>query len=132
MTLNSEPEIFYGDCMEFKAMIRSFPKHTKVIWMKGNEEIDINQPNYTGSSDVGDCPVLRINNVKTEDQDEYSIEVCNELGNERCKRELKVIGGKPKTNFLTVKFTLHFIFLVNGLNIIPIVQRERVINEDRD
>lgn len=108
VTLNAVPEILYGDCMEFKATIQSFPKHTTVISMKGNEEIDINQPKYKGSSDVGDCPVLRINNVNTKDQDEYTVQVFNELGNERCKsEELKVIGGKPKTNYLTVKYTLH-------------------------
>lgn len=95
MTLNEVPELFYGDCLEFKGKIRSFPKHTRVIWMKGDEEIDITQPKYKGSSDVGDCPLLCINDVNTEDQVEYTIQVYNELGMGMCKSEkLIVIGGK--------------------------------------
>lgn len=98
MTLNEVPEILYGDSLEFKGTIRSFPKHTRVIWMKGDEEIDITRPKYKGSSDIGDCPLLCIHNVNSEDQDEYTVQVYNELGMGKCKSEkLVVIGGKLKT-----------------------------------
>lgn len=77
------------------AMIRSYPKHNRVIWMKGEEPIDISQPKYIGSLDIGDRPVLQINNVKKEDKDVYSIKVNNEIGEETCSNGiLEVAGGK--------------------------------------
>lgn len=96
VTLNQVPEALYGTCVELKANIRSFPKHSNVIWTKGKDkQIDITQPKYIGSSIVGDCPVLCINNASKDDEDIYSVEVSNALGKDICKSEkLKVIGGK--------------------------------------
>lgn len=62
--------------------------------MKGEEPIDIFQPKYIGSLNYGDRPVLKINNVKKEDKDIYSIKVSNELGEETSSNGiLKVVGG---------------------------------------
>lgn len=94
MTLNQVQEALYNTTVEIKAMIRSFPKHTGVIWMKGKEPIDISQPKYIGSLNYGECPVLKINNVKKDDRDIYSIKVSNELGEETCSNgTLEVVGG---------------------------------------
>lgn len=94
MTLNQVQEALYNTTVEIKAMIRSFPKHTGVIWMKGEEPIDISQPKYIGSLNYGECPVLKINNVKKDDRGIYSIKVSNELGEETCSNgTLEVVGG---------------------------------------
>lgn len=76
------------------ATIRSYPKHTSIIWKKGNKPIDITITKYAGSLDVGDRPALCINNVKEDDGDVYTIEVQNALGKGTCNEELFVIGGK--------------------------------------
>lgn len=99
VTLDQVFEALYGTCVEFKARIQSFPKHGAVIWKKWedgkNEHIDITHPKYIGSSIVGDCPVLCINNASKGDEDFYSVEVYNALGTRICKSEkLKVTGGK--------------------------------------
>lgn len=96
VTLDQVSEALYGTCVEFKAKIRSYPKHDNVIWKKGKDkEINITQPKYMGSTILGDCPVLCINNASKDDEDIYSVEVSNELGKDVCKSEkLKVIGGK--------------------------------------
>lgn len=62
--------------------------------MKGENAIDITLLKYAGSSIVGDCPVLYINNIKEEDGGDYTIKVQNEKGIETCSRKLVVIGGK--------------------------------------
>lgn len=94
VALNEVPSACLYDCVNMIATIRSYPKHTSVIWKKGKELIDITLPKYAGSSDVGDRPVLCINNVKEEDGDVYTIEVQNALGKGTCNEELFVIGGK--------------------------------------
>lgn len=94
VALNEVPSACHYDCVNMIATIRSYPKHTSVIWKKGKELIDITLPKYAGSSDVGDRPVLCINNVKKEDGDVYTIEVQNALGKGTCNEELFVIGGK--------------------------------------
>lgn len=94
MTLNQVQEALYNDTVEIKAIIRSFPIHTGVIWMKGEEPIDISQPKYIGSLNYGDRFVLQINNVKKEDKKIYSIKVSNEIGEETCSNGiLEVVGG---------------------------------------
>lgn len=93
--LNRAPEAIYDQPFSFTAVIRSFPKHVRVIWMKGNEHIDITQPKYNGSLDVGYHPVLCINNVKEEDEDVYTIKVRNGIGNDACCAErLIIMKGK--------------------------------------
>lgn len=82
------------DCVKIIATVRSYPKHTSVVWKKGEKCIDITQPKYDGSSVVGNCPILCINNTKEEDGDVYTIEVQNEWGKGTSSEELFVIGGK--------------------------------------
>lgn len=80
--------------MQIRATIRSFPKYTDAIWMKGKEQIDINQPKYKGSLKHVDYSVLCINSLKKEDQSEYLIEITNAFGTKTCRSNLlKVIGG---------------------------------------
>lgn len=79
---------------EIQATIRSFPKHDCVTWKKGEKTIDLSLPKYAGSSDVGDRPVLCINNIEEEDEDVYTIEVRNKLGKGTCSRKMEIIGGK--------------------------------------
>lgn len=89
------PTANYGESVQFRATIRCFPKHDPVIWMKGRYHIDITQPKYKGSSDVGNSPVLCINSLTMEDEDIYSIEANNEIGRgTSCTQKLKVYGGK--------------------------------------
>lgn len=59
--------------------------------MKGNEHLDITQPKYNGSSDLGYHPVLCINNVKEEDEDVYKIKVRNGIGDDVCCAEELII-----------------------------------------
>lgn len=62
--------------------------------------IDINMPKYEGSSDVGNSPVLCINNVNEKDEDVYRIDVINEWGTTtRISNRLKVIGSKNSLYF---------------------------------
>lgn len=80
--------------MKFEARIRGFPKHHSVLWMKGNQHININDPKYEGSTETGDDPVLCINNAIEEDNDIYAIEVENRLGIKRSSQLLEVLKGK--------------------------------------
>lgn len=95
VTLSYVHETLYNECIELKANVRSFPKHTCVIWKKGSEKIDIDLPKYRGSSEDENFPVLHINNATGEDEDFYTVEVYNKLGIGTCSSEkLKVNGGK--------------------------------------
>lgn len=99
VVLNEGPSAVLNECVEFKATIRSFPKHHSVLWKKDDDPIDITLPKYKGSSDVGDCPLLCINNIKEEDEAAYTIEVQNECGKGIDTEKLKVIGGKNKPQY---------------------------------
>lgn len=77
MTLSQISETFYVKPAEFKATIRIFPKQCDVNWLRGSQQIDINQPKYAGSTVVGASPVLWINEVNKDDEGYYSIEVIN-------------------------------------------------------
>lgn len=95
MTLNYERETVFNECIELKAIVRSFPKHTCVKWMKGSEKIDTNLPKYRGSSENGNVSILRVNNATDKDEDIYTVKVYNRLGEGTCSsKKLKVIGGK--------------------------------------
>lgn len=96
VTLEEVPEALYDESVQFRATVRSFATKTCVIWKKGNEIIDIQQPKYVGSSDIGDYPVLIINYVTKEDEDVYSIEVENDFG--KRKRSQKLVLGKWNAN----------------------------------
>lgn len=65
------------------------------MWKRGEKiiDIDIINPKYKGSSNVGNCPVLCINNVSKEDEDEYSIYVLNEWGYTELSYERLVVNG---------------------------------------
>lgn len=88
VTLEEVPEALYDESVQFRATVRSFATKTCVIWKKGNEIIDIQQPKYVGSSDIGDYPVLIINYVTKEDEDVYSIEVENDFGKRKRSQKL--------------------------------------------
>lgn len=94
VAIKEVPSTCPHDCVKIIATVRSYPKHTSVVWKKGERCIDINQPKFDGSSVVGDCPFLCINNTKEEDGDVYTIEVQNEFGKGTSSEELFVIGGK--------------------------------------
>lgn len=94
VTLSHVPESIFNERVQIEATIRSFPKYTDVIWMKGEEHIDINQPKYKGSLKHVDYSVLCINSLKKEDESEYSIAITNAFGTNTCRSNLlKVIGG---------------------------------------
>lgn len=78
----------------FKASVRSFMKDTSTMWIKGDEIIDITMSKYNGSSVVGNSPVLCINNVSKEDEDEYKIYAHNEWDEASLKCRLVVTGSK--------------------------------------
>lgn len=98
-----KPEVILSDVCDavydtkvtYKATIRSFLKHTFTKWKRGDNIIDITKPKYEGSSNVGYCPVLCINNVSKEDEDVYSIHVRNEWGYTPLSyKKLVVTGSK--------------------------------------
>lgn len=68
-----------------------------MLWTKGNQRININDPKYEGSTETGDDPVLCINNAIEEDNDIYTIEVENPLGINRSSQILEVLKGKINT-----------------------------------
>lgn len=89
-----ETEAVYDTDFMFKASIRSFMKDTSSMWMKRDEIIDITKSKYNGSSVVGTCPVLCINNVSKEDEDVYTIYVRNKWDETSPKCRLVVTGSK--------------------------------------
>lgn len=92
--LSDLPESLYNECIQIKASIRSFPKYSRVIWFKGEEQIDIDQPKYEGSFHRADFSVLCINNITKEDEFEYTINITNDFGNINCSSNpLKVVGS---------------------------------------
>lgn len=107
VTLNEVSDVIYDQLLKYKANIRCSPKQKiHIIWMKGENCIDINQPKYAGSSDVGVCPELCINNATSEDEDIYAIEVRSDLGTGTClSKRLVVLEGKS-IHFRTVFFYL--------------------------
>lgn len=82
--------------VKYKASVRSFIDHTKTIWKKGGAIIDIRNRKYEGSSNVGNSPVLCINNVNEEDEDVYTIVVSNDWGKTSLDFERLVL---TKSNF---------------------------------
>lgn len=97
VTLNKVPLALTNTNVRFKATIKNMSNHQNVIWMKGTQPININDPKYEGSTESGDNPVLCIKNVREEDCDIYTIEVKNQLGSERGRQRLEVIEGKKKS-----------------------------------
>lgn len=93
MTLYQIPPANVNDCLELKAVIKSFPAYQKVIWTKNGEEIDIDEPKYEGSKKDANFEVLCINDVEEEDGGMYTIEVYNELGKDQSSQEMKIIAG---------------------------------------
>lgn len=57
VTLHKVPWALLTDDVEFKAIIRGFPKDYRVKWMKGNRDIDITNLKYKGSETKGDISV---------------------------------------------------------------------------
>lgn len=95
VSLSQLPEALVNECVQIRATIRSFPKHTGVIWMKDKEIIDTKSPKYEGSKDNDKYSVLSIKNVNKEDEKVYTVEITNDLGKAKCSSDqLKVIGGK--------------------------------------
>lgn len=95
VTLSQVSETVYEKPVEFKAAIRIFPKQCDVNWLRGSQQIDINQPKYAGSTVVGASPVLWINEVNKDDEGDYSIEVINkEWEPIRISKKLVVNTGK--------------------------------------
>lgn len=101
MTLSQASETVYEKPVKFKATIRIFPKQCDVKWLRGSQQIDINQPKYAGSSAVGANPVLWINEINKDDEGDYSIEVIN--------KEWEPIRISKKLVVNTGKRTLHYI-----------------------
>lgn len=98
VTLSHVPESLYNESVQIKATIRSYPKFTCVIWMKNKKEIDITDPKYEGSSTGDNLSILCINNVDSDDEDVYEVEITNDLGKVYCRSDLlKVTGGKALT-----------------------------------
>lgn len=65
--------------------------------MKGKKYIDITQPKYEGSTDIGDSPILCINHIDRGDAARYKIKVHNDVGTSTCKiKKLEVNGGNIK------------------------------------
>lgn len=97
VSLTQESPAFFNECVQLKAAIRSFPKHESVKWMKGKKYIDITQPKYEGSTDIGDSPILCINHIDRGDAARYKIKVHNDVGTSTCKiKKLEVNGGNIK------------------------------------
>lgn len=94
MTLSKVPLALTNTSVRFKATIKNVRNHHTVIWMKGNQRINITDSKYEGSTENGENPVLSIKNITEEDSDTYTIEVENQLGTERCTQRLEVIEGK--------------------------------------
>lgn len=92
--ISQKTEAVYDTDFMFKASIRSFMKDTSTMWMKGDEIIDITKSKYSGSSVVGNSPVLCSNNVSKEDEDVYTIYVRNEWDETSPKWRLVVTGSK--------------------------------------
>lgn len=91
--LSHPPKAVYDTRVIYKATIRSFINNTSTVWKRGEQIIDIINPKYEGSSNVGNCPVLCINNVSREDEDVYSIYVLNEWGYTELSYERLVVNG---------------------------------------
>lgn len=91
--LSHPPKAVYDTRVIYKATIRSFINNTSTVWKRGEQIIDIINPKYEGSSNVGNCPVLCINNVSREDEDVYSIYVLNEWGYTELSYERVVVNG---------------------------------------
>lgn len=109
VTLNKIPLALTNTCVRFKATIRNMYNHQNVIWMKGNQRININDPKYEGSRETGNDPVLCIKNVREEDSDIYTIEVENQLGSERGRQRLEVIEGKKNIpEYFSKKYNVYF------------------------
>lgn len=98
VTLNDGIAAVFHKYTEIIATIRSFPKHSSVIWKKGEDIIDITLPKYAGSLFDGNHLILYIANVEEEDEDVYTIEVQNEKGIATCSRKVVVLGGKINPN----------------------------------
>lgn len=113
MTLNKVPLALTGTSVKFRATIKNIPELQKVLWMKGNQRININDLKYEGSTETGDNPVLCIKNIILEDSDMYRIKVENQLGTEQCRQRLEVIEGK--INPYGYQMISHGIFL--GFNV---------------
>lgn len=63
--------------------------------MKNKKEIDIIDLKYEGSLIGDNLFILCINNVDSDDEDVYEVEIINDLGKVYCRSDLlKVIGGK--------------------------------------
>lgn len=107
VTLSQVSETVYEKPVEFKALIRIFPKQCDVNWLRGTQRIDISQSKYAGSSNVGAGPVLRINDVNKMDEDDYSIEVIN--------KEWETISISKKLVVNAGKYTLHYIHFFDSI-----------------
>ena len=102
MTLSVPEKAIYHDCVKFEATIKSFPKHSSVVWIKGQNTIDIKQAKYEGSVCDGEKPVLCIKHVTKEDEGTYKIKVINDKGaTTSFEQNFNVIGGKLQ--FLSFK-----------------------------
>lgn len=80
--------------MKFEAKIRGFSNHQNVLWKKGNQQINIDNSKYDGSTKSGNNPVLCINDVKEEDNGLYTIEVDTPSGIIPSSQTLEVLKGK--------------------------------------
>lgn len=117
VSISHETEAVFDTDVMLKASIRSFMKDTSTMWMKGDKKIDITMSKYNGSSVVGNCPVLCINNVSEEDEAMYAIYVRNEW-DETCPECRLVVTGS-KCHFFSspelrarVNLTDYFLFSV--------------------
>lgn len=101
VSLRQLPEPLINECVQIRATIRSFPKHTGVIWMKDQEYINTKSPKYEGSKNDDKYSVLSIKKVNREDEGVYTVEITNDLGKAKCSSDrLRVIGGKSKVIIL--------------------------------
>lgn len=93
VTLDKIPWALLNENAELKATIRGYPNRYKVIWMKGNNYIDTNDPKYQGSTNKGNISALCIKNVEHDDVGEYTIIAENEIWQEgKSSAKLEVIG----------------------------------------
>lgn len=114
------PEAEYDTTVVYKATIRSCINDTLTMWKKGEKIIDIIKPKYKGSSNVGNCPVLCINNVSKKDEGVYSIHVRNKWGKTTFDYERLVVTWS-KCHFFSLPklraLQLFWLLFVPGLSV---------------
>lgn len=94
VNLKQVPMAYLNECVKFKANIEGCPKYRRVIWIKDDQNIDLTDTKYKGSTCDDKFALLCINDVKENDEAIYTIEVSNELEKVKSSQKLVVIKSK--------------------------------------